>query len=101
MHQKHVGYEASKGAIEVVDDPGKRGEYGRVLQVALKAQCPHFVVIYALTQELPDRTLRFEQDVELTSDREYFRLRFDRRALVNGTLAHRKTWDERIPRDFQ
>jgi putative CocE/NonD family hydrolase len=56
---------------------------------------------YVLIQELEDRTLRFEQDVEFSSDVENFRLKVTRRARVNGELRHEKQWDEIIPRDFQ
>ena len=56
---------------------------------------------YALTQELADRTLRFESDVSFRSDAENFYLRFDRRVLVDGELFREKTWDEVIERDFQ
>jgi len=57
--------------------------------------------IYALVQELPGRTLRFEQDVVFSSDLDNFRLRFVRRVKVNGELVREKHWDETIPRDFQ
>ncbi len=56
---------------------------------------------YALTEELEDRTLRFEQDVSFTSDEENFYLRFHRSVLVDGELFKEKTWDEEIPRDYQ
>jgi hypothetical protein len=56
---------------------------------------------YALTQELEDRTLRFEQDVSFTSDEENFRLKFDRRVYVDGELYRENSWDEEIARDFQ
>jgi putative CocE/NonD family hydrolase len=56
---------------------------------------------YVLTQELDDRTLRFEQDVSFTSDAENFYLRFDRRVLEDGALLLAKQWDEKIKRDFQ
>jgi predicted acyl esterase len=56
---------------------------------------------YALTQELEDRTIRFEQDVSFTSDEENFYLKFDRRVLVDGELTGEKQWDEAIERDFQ
>jgi putative CocE/NonD family hydrolase len=57
--------------------------------------------IYALTQELHDRTLRFEQDVLFSSDTENFRLIFKRRLKIDGKLVREKEWDELIPRDFQ
>ena len=57
--------------------------------------------LYALTQELADRTLRFEQDLVLRSDAENFRLTVTRRLLVDGDLVRQKEWDEIIPRDFQ
>ncbi|HEX5788623.1 MAG TPA: CocE/NonD family hydrolase [Woeseiaceae bacterium] len=56
---------------------------------------------YRLVEELGDRTLAFEQTVEFTSDERNFRLKFQRRALVDGELFREKTWDEVIPRDFQ
>ena len=56
---------------------------------------------YAITQELADRTLRFESDVSFASDEENFYLRFDRRVLVDGELFREKRWDEVIERDFQ
>jgi hypothetical protein len=56
---------------------------------------------YKLTEELPGRTLEFEQTVEFRSDEEYFYLKFHRWLLVNGEPFREKTWDEAIPRDFQ
>jgi hypothetical protein len=56
---------------------------------------------YALTQELEDLTLRFEQEVSFTSDEENFYLRFDRKLLVDGELHSENVWDEAIERDFQ
>ena len=56
---------------------------------------------YALIQELKTRTIRFEQDVTFASDSDNFRLKFDRRVLVNGELYKAKSWDEVIPRDYQ
>jgi len=57
--------------------------------------------IYAISEELEGRTIRFEQDVEFSSDTENFRLIFNRRVKVNGRVKHEKHWDEIIPRDFQ
>lgn len=56
---------------------------------------------YSLTEELADRTLRFEQDVRFSSDEKDFRLTFDRRVFVDGDLLREKHWDEFIPRDYQ
>jgi len=56
---------------------------------------------YKQTEELPDRTLDFEQTVEFTSDEKNFYLKFHRWALVNGELYAEKTWEETLPRDFQ
>lgn len=56
---------------------------------------------YALTQELADRRLRFEQHVLFSSDLENFRLKVTRRLKVDGELFREKHWDELIPRDFQ
>jgi putative CocE/NonD family hydrolase len=57
--------------------------------------------IYALTQELADRVLRFEQDVLFSSDTSNFRMIFKRRLKIDGEIVHEKLWDEVIPRDFQ
>ena len=56
---------------------------------------------YALTQELEDRTLSFEQEVTFRSDADNFYLRFDRKLLVDGELHSENVWDEVIERDFQ
>jgi hypothetical protein len=56
---------------------------------------------YALTEELEDRTLRFEQEVKFSSDAANFRLIFKRRVKLNGDVIHEKEWDEIIPRDYQ
>jgi len=56
---------------------------------------------YALTEELEDRIIRFEQDVSFNSDAENFRLKFERRVYVNGELFGENEWDETIPRDYQ
>ena len=56
---------------------------------------------YKLTEELQDRTLEFEQNVEFTSDEENFYLKFHRWVLVNGEQYAQKTWEEVIPRDYQ
>jgi putative CocE/NonD family hydrolase len=56
---------------------------------------------YVLTEELEDRTLRFEQEVEFSSDAVNFRLIFKRRVKLNGEVIHEKEWDEVIPRDYQ
>ncbi len=57
--------------------------------------------VYSLTQELADRTLRFEQDLDLRSDVDDFRLTVTRRLRIDGELVRQKEWDETIPRDFQ
>jgi putative CocE/NonD family hydrolase len=56
---------------------------------------------YVLTEELEDRTLRFEQEVSFTSDEENFYLKFDRRVYVNDELFGENAWDEAIHRDYQ
>ena len=56
---------------------------------------------YKITEELKDRTLDFEQNVEFTSDEENFYLRFHRWVSINGELYKEKVWEEVIPRDFQ
>ena len=57
--------------------------------------------VYALFQELEDRTLRFEQDVVFSSDIENFRMIFTRRLKIDGDIVREKKWDEGIPRDYQ
>jgi hypothetical protein len=56
---------------------------------------------YKITEELQDRTLDFEQNVEFKSDEENFYLTFHRWVSVNGELYKEKIWEEVIPRDFQ
>jgi len=56
---------------------------------------------YKITEELEDRTLDFEQNVEFSSDPENFYLNFHRWVTVNGELYKEKVWQEVIPRDFQ
>ena len=56
---------------------------------------------YKITQELDDRTLVFEQDVEFKSNVRDFNLRFHRWITVDGYKRYEKTWEETIPRDYQ
>ncbi|MEC7859947.1 MAG: CocE/NonD family hydrolase [Pseudomonadota bacterium] len=56
---------------------------------------------YKITQELSDRVLVFEQNVEFKSDPENFNLKFHRWVNVNGEKYKEKVWEEFIPRDFQ
>jgi putative CocE/NonD family hydrolase len=56
---------------------------------------------YKITEELKDRTLDFEQNVEFKSDEENFYLTFHRWVSINGELYKEKVWKEVIPRDFQ
>ncbi len=56
---------------------------------------------YKITEELKDRTLDFEQNVEFRSDPENFYLSFHRWVSINGELYKEKVWQEVIPRDFQ
>ena len=56
---------------------------------------------YKITEELKDRTLDFEQNVEFKSDEENFYLKFHRWVSINGDLYKEKVWQEVIPRDFQ
>lgn len=56
---------------------------------------------YALTEELEDRTIRMEQEVEFKSDENNFYLTFKRVVKLNGELLKEKTWQETFPRDFQ
>ena len=56
---------------------------------------------YKVTQELSDRVLTFEQNVEFKSDPENFNLKFHRWILVDGEKQRERIWEEAIPRDFQ
>ena len=56
---------------------------------------------YTLTQELPDRTLVFEQKTLFKSDEENFNLSITRTVLKDGELFAEREWDETIPRDHQ
>jgi hypothetical protein len=56
---------------------------------------------YAITIELPERTLIWESHVELRSDSENFYYSNKRRLLRNGDLVREKTWQDTIPRDHQ
>ena len=56
---------------------------------------------YKITQELDDRTLVFEQDVEFKSNVRDFNLRFHRWISIDGDKRYEKTWEETIPRDYQ
>jgi putative CocE/NonD family hydrolase len=56
---------------------------------------------YGITVTLPKRTLRWESQVELRSDRENFYYVNRRRLLQDGRLVREKTWRDTIPRDYQ
>jgi predicted acyl esterase len=56
---------------------------------------------YRLAIELADRTLRWESDVELRSDRESLHYVNTRRLLQDGRTLREKTWRDTIPRDHQ
>jgi hypothetical protein len=56
---------------------------------------------YSITVTLRDRTLRWECDVGLASDRESFHYSNTRRLFVNETLVREKSWNDVIPRDHQ
>jgi putative CocE/NonD family hydrolase len=56
---------------------------------------------YAITVTLPERTLRWESQVELRSDRDNFHYVNKRRLLKDGQLVREKTWQDTIPRDHQ
>jgi predicted acyl esterase len=56
---------------------------------------------YSLVLTLPDRTLAWESEVELRSDRESFHYTNKRRLLKDGKLVREKAWQDTIPRDFQ
>ncbi|MFN0180011.1 MAG: CocE/NonD family hydrolase [Gemmatimonadales bacterium] len=56
---------------------------------------------YSTTVILPDRTLRWEVNVVLRSDRQAFHYRHVRRLYRDGTLLREKTWERAFPRDHQ
>ncbi|MDH4065370.1 MAG: hypothetical protein OEW19_13305, partial [Acidobacteriota bacterium] len=56
---------------------------------------------YSTTVTLKDRTLRWESQVTLKSDRVSFFYTNVRRLFENGVLVREKTWNETIPRDYQ
>ncbi len=56
---------------------------------------------YAIAVTLKDRTLVWESDVEIRSDRESFHYLNNRRLLQDGKLVREKTWKDTIPRDHQ
>lgn len=56
---------------------------------------------YATTVTLPDRTLRWEVQVTVRSDRTTFHYRHVRRLYLDGRLRREKTWEHRFPRDHQ
>jgi hypothetical protein len=51
--------------------------------------------------ELEDRTLKWESQLLFRSDVENFYYTYTRRLLENGKLIREKTWQDRIPRDYQ
>ena len=56
---------------------------------------------YSTEVKLPDRTLRWECAVRVTSDRENFYYENTRRLSKNGVVLREKSWKETFPRDFQ
>jgi putative CocE/NonD family hydrolase len=56
---------------------------------------------YSMTVTLKDRTLTWESEVTLRSDRENFHFSSVRRLLENGKLLREKRWSDTIPRDYQ
>jgi hypothetical protein len=56
---------------------------------------------YRITVTLPDRTLAWESDVEIRSDRESFHYANTRRLVQDGRTVRQKVWKETIPRDHQ
>jgi putative CocE/NonD family hydrolase len=56
---------------------------------------------YATEVKLADRTLRWECEVIVRSDRENFHYSSSRRLLRNGELVREKSWEQTIPRDHQ
>ena len=56
---------------------------------------------HMLEVELEDRTLRWEAELDFSSDLENFHYRYVRRLSRDGELLREKQWRETIPRDFQ
>jgi hypothetical protein len=56
---------------------------------------------YRITVELPGRTLAWESDVAIRSDRGSFHYSNTRRLLQDGRTIREKTWRDTIPRDHQ
>lgn len=123
FHGLDTGNSTGYAEISKIERDEKTGEAFGVARNATSSQFPwgkeHFeesiehrtsdtkpaetsvIGIYALTEELEDRTIRMEQEVEFKSDEKNFRMNFKRRIKVNGELLHENEWDEIFPRDFQ
>jgi hypothetical protein len=56
---------------------------------------------YATTVKLADRTLRWESQVTIRSDRTHFYLSIRRRLFRDGALVRERSWERAIPRDHQ
>jgi hypothetical protein len=54
-----------------------------------------------LQVELDDRTLRWEAELDFSSDLENFYYRYVRRLSKDGELVREKEWEETIPRNYQ
>jgi hypothetical protein len=56
---------------------------------------------HMLQVELEDRTLRWEAELDFSSDLENFYYRYLRRLSQDGELVREKKWQQTIPRDHQ
>jgi len=56
---------------------------------------------HMLQVELEDRTLRWEAELDFSSDLENFYYRYIRRLSEDGELVREKEWQETIPRNYQ
>jgi putative CocE/NonD family hydrolase len=56
---------------------------------------------HMLQVELADRTLRWEAELDFSSDVENFYYRYVRRLSTDGELVREKEWERTIPREFQ
>ena len=56
---------------------------------------------HRLEVTLPDRVLRWEAELDFTSDMENFYYRYVRRLAENGAPVRERTWTRTIPRDHQ
>jgi predicted acyl esterase len=57
--------------------------------------------LYAIRVEVGGRSLRVEGHLKFESDSVNFHYTYTRKVFENGTLLRERTWQEKIPRDYQ